>query len=181
MLNTLPGASRTSSASARRAMSAASSAFWQRAPQVQTAGWFDLRHHSDTPQAFDRASHLFLQTPPDMIQIAAKAGVGQHVMLQPRGQRTSRHAGGYAQIAQRGNPLRLGDDSRTDLATPTAARRLLARIGNAALEACGASTFSLADYKSAIRASPCWHDAVEDASRRIGSPTLRALVADSEQ
>ena len=63
--------------------------------------------------------------------------------------------------------------SHTDLATPTAARRLLARIGNAALEACGASTFSLADYKSAIRASRCWRDAVEDASRRIGSPTLR--------
>ena len=71
--------------------------------------------------------------------------------------------------------------SHTDLATPAAARRLLARIGNAALEACGASTFSLAEYKNAIRASRCWRDAVEDATRRIGSPTLRARVADNKQ
>ena len=65
---------------------------------------------------------------------------------------------------------------RDDLGSPAAARRLFMRIGEAALEACGASTFSLPDYQIATRSSRCWRDAVDDATRRIGDPTLSALA-----
>ncbi len=64
-----------------------------------------------------------------------------------------------------------------DLASPAAARRLLARIGDAALEACGASPFSLAEFKIATRNSQCWREAVDGATRRIASPTLTALAS----
>jgi UrcA family protein len=67
--------------------------------------------------------------------------------------------------------------SRQDLASPAATRRLLARIGDAALEACGASPFSLAEFKVATRSSECWRKAVDEATRRIESPTLTALAS----
>ena len=71
--------------------------------------------------------------------------------------------------------IRLRYDRR-DLTPAAAARQLLGRIGDAALEACGASPFSLAEFKMATRSSRCWQDAVDDAVRRIGSPTLSALA-----
>jgi len=66
---------------------------------------------------------------------------------------------------------------RQDVASPAAARRLLVRIGDAALEACGASPFSLAELKIATRNSQCWRKAVDGATRRIASPTLTALAS----
>ena len=65
---------------------------------------------------------------------------------------------------------------RKDLTSPVGARRLLVRIGNTALEACGASAFSLPDYKAATLASPCWREAVDDAVSRIGSPVLSEVA-----
>jgi UrcA family protein len=65
---------------------------------------------------------------------------------------------------------------RKELTSPVGARRLLVRIGNAALEACGASAFSLPDYKAATLASPCWREAVDDAVSRIGSPVLSEVA-----
>jgi UrcA family protein len=56
--------------------------------------------------------------------------------------------------------------------TPASARRLLDRLGEAALEACGGSAFSLREVKAAIKESSCWRDAMGDAVRRIGSPQL---------
>jgi UrcA family protein len=63
---------------------------------------------------------------------------------------------------------------RAELASHAGARRLLQRIGDAALEACGASSFSLTEVKSATIASQCWKDAVAAAVRRIDSPLLTA-------
>jgi UrcA family protein len=73
--------------------------------------------------------------------------------------------------------IRLRYDRR-DLTSPAAAHRLLVRIGDAALVACGASPFSLAEFKMATRSSRCWRAAVDDTVRRIGSPTLSALVSE---
>jgi hypothetical protein len=77
----------------------------------------------------------------------------------------------------RRNPLRLDWRSRWMVA----ARRLLVRIGDAALEACGASTFSLAELRIATRNSQCWRKAVDGATRRIASPTLTALAGERGQ
>jgi UrcA family protein len=66
--------------------------------------------------------------------------------------------------------------SYRELASAESARHLLRRIGNAALESCGASSFSLAEVKSATRASACWRDAVGGAVRRIGDPVLTAAA-----
>lgn len=90
---------------------------------------------------------------------------------------------GNASAAQVGAPtapegkVRVHYD-RKDLTSPVGARRLLVRIGNAALEACGASAFSLPDYKAATLASPCWREAVDDAVSRIGSPVLSEVASE---
>ncbi len=67
------------------------------------------------------------------------------------------------------------------LISPAAARGLLKRIGDAALEACGASPFSLAEFKTATEQSRCWRDAVDDAVRRIGSPVLSAAASEGRR
>jgi UrcA family protein len=66
--------------------------------------------------------------------------------------------------------------NRTELTSTTGARNLLKRIGNAALESCGASSFSLAEVKAATEQSLCWRAAVDDAVRSIGNPMLNAAV-----
>jgi UrcA family protein len=69
---------------------------------------------------------------------------------------------------------------RGELTSPTAAHHLLRRIGEAALESCGAS-FSLAEFKTATVASPCWRDAVDEAVRRIDNPLLTAAAQESRR
>ena len=66
--------------------------------------------------------------------------------------------------------------NRTDLTSTAGARNLLRRIGNAALESCGASSFSLAEFKAATEQSRCWRAAVDNAVRNIGSPVLDAAA-----
>jgi len=61
---------------------------------------------------------------------------------------------------------------RRDLTSPATARSLLRRIGGAALESCGASSFSLVEFKAATMMSRCWRDAVDNAVRRIDDPLL---------
>ena len=70
---------------------------------------------------------------------------------------------------------------RWELTSPAAARSLLRRIGDAALESCGASSFSLAELKTATVVSRCWRDAVDDAVRRIGSPELSAAASEGRR
>ena len=71
--------------------------------------------------------------------------------------------------------IRVQYDHR-DLTSPAAARRLLRRIRDAALESCGASPFSLPEFKAATVASQCWRDAVDNAVRRIDDPLLTAAA-----
>jgi UrcA family protein len=70
---------------------------------------------------------------------------------------------------------------RRELTSPAAARSLLRRIGDAARETCGASSFSLAELKTATVVSRCWRDAVDDAVRRIGSPELSAAASEGRR
>jgi UrcA family protein len=63
-----------------------------------------------------------------------------------------------------------------ELTSPAAARRLLRRIGDAALESCGASPFSLPEFKAATVASQCWRDAVDNAVHSIDDPLLTAAA-----
>lgn len=85
-------------------------------------------------------------------------------------------AGAPALAANAGSMLNSVKIDRTWVtpATPDQAPRSLARLGVAAMEACGASTFSLPDYKRAVQASPCWHDSMTDVVARIDNPYLTA-------
>jgi len=66
--------------------------------------------------------------------------------------------------------------NRAELTSTAGARNLLKRIGNAALESCGASPFSLTEFKAATEQSRCWKAAVDNAVRNIGSPVLDAAA-----
>ena len=57
---------------------------------------------------------------------------------------------------------------------PAEARRSLDRLGSAAMEACGASFFSVPDYKRAVRGSACWHESMSDVVARIDNQYLTA-------
>jgi len=70
---------------------------------------------------------------------------------------------------------------RRELTSPATARRLLRRIGDAALESCGASSFSLAEFKAATMVSRCWRDAVDDAVRRVDDPLLTAAAREDRR
>ena len=52
------------------------------------------------------------------------------------------------------------------------ARRLLDRLSDAAIEACGGSASSLREVKAAIRASSCWRQSLSDVVYRIGDRRL---------
>jgi UrcA family protein len=69
---------------------------------------------------------------------------------------------------------------RRELSSPAGARHLLKRIGNAALEVCGGSSFSMNEFKTATVQSQCWRDAVDAAVRRVDDPLLTAAHAQSE-
>jgi UrcA family protein len=57
-------------------------------------------------------------------------------------------------------------------ATPAAARHAFLKIDEAALRVCGASAFSLAEAKTAMRATPCWQKAAGTAALQSGNPLL---------
>ena len=52
---------------------------------------------------------------------------------------------------------------------------LLGRVQTAALESCGASSFSLPDYRDAVQHSTCYRAGVAEAVSRIDAPKLTAL------
>ncbi|UAK26245.1 UrcA family protein [Sphingomonas nostoxanthinifaciens] len=58
-----------------------------------------------------------------------------------------------------------------------AAQVTLARLSDAALEACGASSFSLREVQADAKASMCWRDGMADVVDRIGDPVLAAAFA----
>jgi UrcA family protein len=57
-------------------------------------------------------------------------------------------------------------------ATAAQARHAFLKIDEAALSVCGASGFSLAEAKAAMRASPCWQEAAGAAVHRSGNMLL---------
>lgn len=54
------------------------------------------------------------------------------------------------------------------------AKVLLNRLSNAAMEACGASSFSVAQYRQAVHDSACWRTSMTDVVQRIDNPYLTA-------
>ncbi|HEY2048341.1 MAG TPA: UrcA family protein [Caulobacteraceae bacterium] len=67
----------------------------------------------------------------------------------------------------------------SSVATPRAAQNLLARLGDAALEACGAYPGSVRDYRMAVSRSACYRDKLDKAVAQVDSPML-SKVYDSE-
>ena len=76
-----------------------------------------------------------------------------------------------AQVVSESMKVRFQD---LDLGNRRDVDRLVARVGAAALEMCGASPFSLREFKAAVSRSQCWRDGVADAIKRIGDPRLTA-------
>lgn len=60
--------------------------------------------------------------------------------------------------------------------TAAEARHSFLKIDDAALRVCGASGFSLAEAKAAMRASPCWREAA-GVALRSGNPLLAQAFA----
>jgi UrcA family protein len=65
--------------------------------------------------------------------------------------------------------------SGLDLNQPGDAAVMLGRLDNAALEACGASPFSLREYKMAVRDSGCYAQGLSRAVGKLDAPALTAL------
>lgn len=61
--------------------------------------------------------------------------------------------------------------------TNAEANQLLGALGKGALEACGASPFSLAEYRRAVRDSACWQTSMADVVQRIDNPRLTAAFS----
>ena len=61
-----------------------------------------------------------------------------------------------------------------NLTQPADAVVMLRRLDTAALEACGASKFSLREYRDAVRQSACYRDGMSRAVADLGSPTVNA-------
>lgn len=57
--------------------------------------------------------------------------------------------------------------------------RTIARLSEAAMQACGAEPFGYGQNREAIAASPCWHDAMTAATARIEPPSSRMARAGS--
>jgi UrcA family protein len=59
------------------------------------------------------------------------------------------------------------------------AHRLQRRIADAALEACGASGFSAAEYRDAVTHSACYSAAIAQANATAGTMTAAATPSDT--
>ncbi len=70
-------------------------------------------------------------------------------------------------------PVAYGD---LDLGNQADAAVLLGRLRHAAMQACGASDFSVPDYRWAVARSACFRHSLERAVQTVGSPTLSELA-----
>ncbi len=68
--------------------------------------------------------------------------------------------------------VRTGD---LDLNQPQQAAVALDRVNRAALEACGASDFSIREYRQVVQTSACYRENVQGAVAALGSPTVSRL------
>ena len=62
-----------------------------------------------------------------------------------------------------------------DLSRASGARTLYHRLQAAALEACGASEFSVAPYRDAVRGSACYRQGLDQAVQATNLPAVVAL------
>ena len=65
-----------------------------------------------------------------------------------------------------------------DLQTHAGAARMLHRIDDAALEACGADRTSLREYRLVVEYSACHRDGVAQAVSALDAPSVTALYQD---
>jgi UrcA family protein len=68
--------------------------------------------------------------------------------------------------------VRYGD---LDLSRPADAHALYHRLQTAALQACGASEFSVAPYQDAVRHSACYRQGLDQAVQAVNLPAIAAL------
>jgi len=76
-------------------------------------------------------------------------------------------AGDTTQVAVRYHDLDLNKSANAAI--------LLKRVDVAAMEACGASPFSLAEYRQAVRRSACYQGATSRVVAALNAPTVTAL------
>jgi UrcA family protein len=62
-----------------------------------------------------------------------------------------------------------------NLSDPGDAAVMLQRLRDAALETCGASPFSVPDYRRAVEASACYRDSLDRAVDQLGVPAVSRL------
>ncbi len=65
--------------------------------------------------------------------------------------------------------------SDLDLGSSQGASVLLGRLHNAALVACGASEFSIPDYRRSVERSACFHESMGRAVAQIDAPAVKQL------
>jgi UrcA family protein len=64
-----------------------------------------------------------------------------------------------------------------NLSNPKDSAVLLHRLREAAMEACGASDFSVPDYRWAVMRSQCYTDSVDRAVAALNAPTVTRLYS----
>jgi UrcA family protein len=67
--------------------------------------------------------------------------------------------------------VRVGFDS-SSVSTPHAAQNLLTRLGDAAMQACGAYPGSVRDYRLSVARSDCYQRKLDKAVAQVDSPVL---------
>ncbi len=87
-----------------------------------------------------------------------------------------------ATVALAATPVLAADNDQVEqirvaraVVTPASERQApqaLDRLGRAAMEACGASSFSVRDHQIAVRNSACFHDTLAQAVAQVNSPYL---------
>ncbi len=62
-----------------------------------------------------------------------------------------------------------------DLSREPDARRMLQRLRRASLQACGASSFSVSDYRRTVEQSACYRESLDRAVVDLGAPAVGQL------
>ena len=68
-----------------------------------------------------------------------------------------------------------------DLASAPGSAAMLQRISHAAVEACGASSFSLPDYRWALKNSACYHASMDRAVAARAAPAVSRLYEERRE
>jgi UrcA family protein len=74
--------------------------------------------------------------------------------------------------------IKFGD---LDLASQQGSAAMLQRISHAALEACGASSFSVPDYRWALKNSTCYRGSMDRAVADLAAPTVTRLYEERRE